>query len=158
MIYTSLTEIKSFNPCASGWQAILKGQAKTEADSVLFPLTDALDSNSFSDICWLLGKRKSEIQVCVRAARMCADSVKHLKNANAANAASYAAYAYAANAYAYAASDSASASYAYADSNSAAASYASDAAYAAYAASDSAQNLRNKQFLRQCIVEWQEVS
>jgi hypothetical protein len=79
------------------------GQRKTEADDVLFPLIDCLNSNTVRDVCWLLGNRKKEIQIVVRFARMCADSVAHLNNATAAaNAAAYAAYA----AYAAAKKDS----------------------------------------------------
>jgi hypothetical protein len=178
MIYTSLNEIKSFNPCASGWRNILKGQGKTEADGVLFPLTDAVKSNSVADVCWLLGKRKKEIQVCVRFARMCADSVKHLQNNRAAAAdaaadatyadayAAYAAYADATYAAAYAAADAAAADAADAAADAADAAYAAaDATYAdAYAdAADAAaadatyfeQNEKNKQFLIQCITEWE---
>jgi hypothetical protein len=138
-LMTSLAEIKSFNPCASGWRDILKGQGKTEADDVQFPLADCVESNSISDVCWLIGKRAKEIQVCVRFARLCADSVAQL---NAA--ASYAAASYAAAHASYAA-------------------YASDAAsYAAYyayvaAASDASQKEKNKQFLLTCIKEYRAV-
>lgn len=90
ILYTSLNEIKSFDPCFSGWKNILRGQGKTDADDVLFPLSDCLKSNSFSDVCWLLGKREVEIQICVIAARMCADSVNHIKNSYVDNAEEYA--------------------------------------------------------------------
>jgi hypothetical protein len=30
ILYTSLAEIKSFNPCPEGWKDILKGQGKKE--------------------------------------------------------------------------------------------------------------------------------
>lgn len=180
MIYTSLAEIKSFSPCGEGWRNILNGQGKTEADDVLFPLTEAVESNSISDVCWLLGRRKKEIEVCARFAAMCADSVKHLKNKNTVQAAAYAAYAadaayaayadadaaaaadaaaYAAYADAYAAADAdayAADAYAYA-ADAYAADAAADAAYAADAAAYAAfdeQKEKNKQFLIQCITEW----
>jgi predicted CopG family antitoxin len=139
MIYTSLAEIKSFSPCGEGWRNILNGQGKTEADDVLFPLTEAVESNSISDVCWLLGKRKKEIEVCARFAAMCADSVKHLKNKNTLQAATYATYA------AAAAADAATYAATYA-------AYAADAA--AYAAAFDEQKEKNKQFLIQCITEW----
>lgn len=158
MIYTSLDEIKSFNPCSSGWRAILRGQGKTEADGVLFPLVDALNSNSVSDVCWLMGKRKKEIQVCVKFARLCADSVAEINSYWSRKAAAYAdKAANAANAaYAYAATDaadaySANAYAAYADAAAADAAYAYDA-YAYDARSQ--QREKNKQFLIQCITEW----
>jgi hypothetical protein len=166
-LMTSLDEIRSFNPCASGWKAILAGRNKTEADSELFPLVECVESNSVSDVCWLLGKRKAEIQICVRFARMCADSVAHLNNVNsrradayayaaadaAADAAAYAdayAHAYAADAYAYAYAAAAAHAYAAADAHAHAYAYA-DAAYAdAYAA----QRKLSRQFLIQCINEY----
>ena len=153
ILYTSLSEINSFNPCASGWKDILKGQNKTQADDVLFPLIDCVDSNSFSNVCWLLGKRKTEIEICVNAAKMCADSVAHVKNRRAT--AAYAAAADAAAAYAaYAAAADATAAYAAAADAAAAAAYA--AAYAYTADADAAyQNQKNKQFLRDAILTFQ---
>ena len=99
---TSLDEILSFNPCPGGWRDILKGQKKTKADSRLFPLVDCLNSNSIRDVCWLIGKRQIEIDICVKFARKCVDSISHIKNVAARDAArltgyaAYAAYAYAA--------------------------------------------------------------
>ena len=154
MLYTSLAEIKSFNPCAGGWRNILAGQRKVEVDDVLFPLTEALDSNSIADVCWLLGKRKTEIQIAVRFARMCADSVAHINNKYARDAATYAAAV-------QATTDAAAAAAVYA---AAVATYAKDAATeaavaaAVYAATDdvyaaTVQKQKNKQFLIQCITE-----
>lgn len=190
ILYTSLAEIKSFNPCLSGWRNILKGQGKTEVDNVLFPILEAVESNSISDICWLLGKRKTEIQIYVKFARMCADSVQKYKNAASASATT-STYATSAAAAASAASMYASAAYvASAAAASAAASASTDAAYAsaydavtataaavaaaydavvaydataaayvvAYDAYDAAyeqQKELNKQFLIQCINEYQ---
>lgn len=56
MLYTSLNQIKSFNPCASGWRAINKLQG-VRADEQ-FPMTWCFETNSISDILWLLGKQK----------------------------------------------------------------------------------------------------
>jgi hypothetical protein len=148
MIYTSLNEIASFNPCPSGWKDILRGQNKTKADDILFPLTEACESNSISDICWLLGERKKEIQVAIRFARLCADSVAHLKNTYADDAADAADDAYA-DAYAAAAA-------ATDDAAAAAAAYAAAAYTAAYAAAYKVQKEKNKAFLIQCITEWSE--
>ena len=108
---TSLAEIRSFNPCVSGWRNILNARNhQCVADyQTQFPLVDCLASNSVSDVCWLLGKRRKEIQICMQFATMCADSVKDLDNHYskvvayaaadaAAYAAAYAAYTAAANA------------------------------------------------------------
>ena len=151
ILYTSLVEIKSFNPCASGWKNILKGQGKTEADDVLFPLTDCLKSNSISDVCWLLGKRKIEIDIAIKFAKKCADSVSHIKNAAANSAAAEAAAANSAVAAAYAA-------YAVAAAYVAAA-YAAEAAVAAADVAADAYDKQlelNKQFLIDCIKDWEE--
>lgn len=170
---TSLAEIHSFHPCAAGWRAILKGQNKTQVDDVLFPLIDCVESNSFSDVCWLLGKRKVEIDICVKVASMCAKSVEHLKNrfSSAASATAAAATAALANisatAIATATADTAAdAVAATADAASAAASaaiaatgiigdydYAIDAE-AAYAA----QKEKNKQFFREAILAFEAIN
>jgi hypothetical protein len=140
-LYTSLTEIKSFFPCSRGWKNILKGQGKTKADDVLFPLTDCLKSNSISDVCWLLGKRKIEIDIAIKFAKKCADSVSHIKNAAANSAVAHAGYA----------ADAAAAGYAGYAVSYAAAAYA----YAAAVAYDKQLEL-NKQFLIDCIKDWEE--
>jgi hypothetical protein len=168
ILYTSLSEIRSFNPCLEGWKDIISahrpvGEIHTpEEMDALFPLVDCLNSNSISDVCWLLGKRKKEIQVCVKFAKMCADSVQHLKkqsSSDASDAASDAAYA------SVAASDVASAvasdAYASAEDYAAYAAYSATVAYAeAYAASayDAKQEQINKniQFLRQCIQAYEQ--
>jgi hypothetical protein len=141
ILTTSLAEIRSFNPCADGWRNILNARKPAcDADyQTQFPLVDCLQSNSVSDVCWLLGKRKKEIQICVKFARMCADSVKHLNTAYSRKAAYTAAAATDAAAYADAAADAAAAA-AYA---------AADAAYAY-----NKQKELNKQFLIQCINEF----
>ena len=136
VLTTSLAEIRSFSPCASGWRDILTARKLTCDDdyNIQFPLVDCLQSNTIADVCWLIGKRKKEIQICVRFARMCADSVKDLNNywSRKADAAAAAAAAVAV-----------AAAYAYAD------------AYAAAAAAYNKQKEKNKQFLIQCINEYQ---
>ena len=163
ILMTSLTEIASFNPCVSGWRDILKGQGKTKADDVPFPLKDCLKSNSFSDVCWLLAKRREEITVVATTAKLCADSVSHLKNAASANAAAYAA------AYATYAATHAAAAVEYAISGAEDAAHAAgNAAYAAETAANYAfdaalgtavaeeQQEKNKNFLLQAIEEYEE--
>jgi hypothetical protein len=151
-LMTSLAEIYSYNPCPEGWSTILKAHNKTTADNISFPLVDTVESNSISDVCWLLGKRKKEIQIAVKFARMCANSVARLKN----NSAAAAAADYAAD-YASAYSSAASSAADYADAaSSASADYAAAAASSASSASARAQQRRkNKEFLIQCINEFQ---
>ena len=131
MLMTSLAEIKSFNPCLSGWKAILKGRGKIQADAFFFPLVDCVESNSISDVCWLLSKRKVEKQILVLFAKECAKSVSHLRSSRSAAADAADAAAYAA---AYAAAD--------------------DAADADADAARKDQNEKNKQFLRNAILNY----
>ena len=140
ILITSLAEIRSFNPCPDGWKDILSAHPhKTEKDrNKQFSLINCVESNSISDVCWLLGKRKVEISICTQFANACAESVKHLNNKYSKSAAASASYtaSYTA-AYASAASASgAAADTAYASAADAAAAAASDAAYAVAAASD----------------------
>ena len=164
ILLTSLNEIKSFVPCPEGWKNILKGQNKAQSDSIEFPLIDCLKSNSFSDICWLLGKREKEIICAINAAKMCANSVKGLKSSADADAATYAVSACAAAAVSAAAASASGAAYAASASSvyaSGASAYASGAAYASvYAAAASAaseeQTQKNKNFLFQAIKNYQQ--
>ena len=169
-LMTSLAEIRSFDPCYTGWKNILSAHPHTceEDYQKQFPLVDCVESNSISNVCWLIGKRKTEINICVSFAQACADSVTRLNNKYAAKAAFYASEA---------------ASYA---ANSAAASYAADAAAVAAdaavaAVSDDAanaiaadaeaidvanavadavdaQNTKNKQFLIDAINNYYHVN
>ena len=152
ILYTSLAEIESFNPCASGWKRILLGQNKSQADNEPIALVDCLKSNTFGDICWLLGKRKVELGIAVRAAQLCADSVKHLNSIYADEATSYANVASYAD-EADAAADVAS--YAAACANAAACAAANAAHAAAASAAELSQRERNMHFLLQAIVEYQ---
>ena len=147
ILTTSLAEIRSFSPCPFGWKDILTARKPACDDdyNIQFPLVDCLESNSIADVCWLIGKRKVEIQICVRFAQMCADSVKHLNSYWSRKVQSYAATAAAAAAAAVTATATATA----------AATYAATAAYAAYAAyAHKKQKQLNKQFLIQCINEF----
>ena len=149
ILYTSLKEIESFSPCKEGWINILKGQEKTESDDVLFPLIDCLKSNTISDVCWLLGKRKDEIEICVKFAQDCADSVAHLKDIAAARypefAESAARYAECAECAEYAAQ--------WAES---AARYAECAECAAESSASTRKKEENMQFLINRIREYEE--
>jgi hypothetical protein len=152
ILYTSLKEIESFNPCEQGWINILKGQEKTESDDVLFPLIDCLKSNTISDVCWLLGKRKDEIEICVKFAQDCADSVAHLKDIAAARYPEFAARS---------ARSARSARYAeYAESAAqwaeSAARYAECAEYAAESSASTRKKEENMQFLINRIREYEE--
>jgi hypothetical protein len=150
ILTTSLAEIHLFNPCVRGWLNILNARnPQCDADyQTQFPLVDCLASNSISDVCWLIGKRRKEIQICVRFAKMCADSVKDLNNgySNAAvNAAATVATVAAVNAATVAAANATVA--AVNAVNAAAIAAANAVAY-------NKQKELNKQFLIQCINEF----
>ena len=150
MLKTSLKEIQSYNPCSSCWGDILAGQGKTEADDVLFPLEDCLKSNSISEVLWLIGQRKVEIQIAVSFAKACAEFAAEYKDcsddaaARAARAADYAAGA--ARAATYATYASGAADYV---------TYAARAAdYATLAAVHGAAHVKLKSLLVQCIQDF----
>ena len=79
ILMTSLDEIKSFNPCVSGWKDILAGRNEISVTAELFPLVECVKHCTISDVLWLIGKRKTEIQIAVKFARMCVNSVAHLR-------------------------------------------------------------------------------
>ena len=155
-LMTSLAEIRSFDPCYTGWKAILSAHPHTceEDYQKQFPLVDCVESNSISNVCWLIGKRKTEINICVSFAQACADSVTHLNNkyaVAATDANEAASYATDANAASYAASTAAS--YAVSAAADEAANAIAADAIASYAVADAAdaQNTKNKQFLIDAI-------
>ena len=141
ILCTSLHQIKSFKPCPAGWQNVLKANSQRSMEE-LFPLKNTVQSNSFSDVCWLLGKL-GIISICVKTAQLCANSVSHLENYPAERAAAYAATI--ADAPAYAADDADAAAYAATIATATAYAVADDA----YADADATyvQNLKNKAFL-----------
>ncbi len=137
---TSLDQIKSFNPCQGGWKTILEARRTIQNSAgpvegmdyaLEFPLVECVESNSISDVCWLLGKLERK-EILVSFARKCADSVAHLGNNDSRRAADYAA---ADAAYAAAAADAADA--------------------AADAAAYESQKQLNKSFLIQSIQEFE---
>jgi len=68
ILYTSLIEIRSYNPCSSGWRDIYAAQCIRNLDKP-FPLIDCLDSNPTLDVLWLLGMRKTEVSIAVETAQ-----------------------------------------------------------------------------------------
>ncbi len=151
ILTTSLNEIVSFAPCNTGWRNIRTARKTFYNADLLteeqfaeqFPLVDCLNSNPISDVLWLIGKRKKEIQIAVRFAQMCADSVKHLNNENSKRISRIAIAV-----TLFAANDAANAA------TNAAAAVAANAAYNDEAAYKKQEEL-NKQFLIQCINEFQ---
>ena len=137
-LLTSISQIKSFNPCPDGFDRLLKGRKGKGDQNTLFPISETCDYCHFSDITWLLGKLERK-DILVLAARKVADSVAHLNNrySRRAAAAAAAAAAYAADA---------DAAYAAADADAAAAD-----AYAAAAITYEKQKQLNLQLLKESI-------
>ena len=140
-LFTSLQEIKDFKPCQDGWNRAL---AIYRPLGELIPLREFAVVSTFADFCWLLGKRKTEIAIAVRAAVKCANSVPLLKHTQ------------------YAARFN-QPSVAYIDAAAHTAAAAADAAaYAVRAADDDAgeaamasQRAKNMQFLLEEIASWE---
>lgn len=138
-VMTSLAKIKSFHPCKSGWINILRAKAGVH-EAAEFPLSDALKSNSISDVLWYLGKSKEgRLEVIMPFADAC---VVRAREYVAAAAAADVATA-AADVAAYAADVATAAT---------AAAYAADVAAAAYvAAAYAAERAEQKAHLKQLL-------
>jgi hypothetical protein len=52
--YTTLNKIRSFNPCASGWEKLLRSLGKTQADDEPLAFSRILESNGLDDALWCL--------------------------------------------------------------------------------------------------------
>jgi hypothetical protein len=144
-LVTSYNEVINFLPCNSGFTLFLQVPGVSSADpDKQIEITDCLKYCRFSDVVWLLGRREKEIQIAVKAAKRCADSVRHINGRlSYAAADAAAATADAADAADYAA---AAANYAAAD----AASYAAAARYR--------QMAKNKQFLLEEILAYERAN
>ena len=54
-MYTTLNDIRAFNPCKEGWKTLLKSLGKTKADDEPLSLLQVLSSNGLSDTLWCFG-------------------------------------------------------------------------------------------------------
>jgi hypothetical protein len=157
-LVTSYAEVKGFLPSPTVLAVFsqVPGINAYEPDKKV-AITDCLNYCRFSDIVWLLGKRGVEVQIAVRAAKKCAESVSHLKTAlsyAAADAVAAAVAAYAvAYAVAYATDADAYVTTAVADAYATAVADADAYATAAVAAyARGRQRAKNKQFLLEEIL------
>ena len=104
-----ISDIKKANPCDYGWNNFKQTLKPYQRVTTI---KDILKSNGISDCLWVIGNVLKDKKALVKLSRQFADSVKHLNNIYAADAARAAAHAYAAyaadaahTAYAYAAVD-----------------------------------------------------
>lgn len=108
-VMITLNMIRKHYPCEDGWRKVLRGQGKTIADDVPFPIADILTSNDLFDTIWAL-RCLPDSTIAVEFAKGCAARAAAYAAADAADAAADAAdtaraadAAYAARAAAYAA-------------------------------------------------------
>lgn len=73
---TTLNQIKSHGPCASGWQELLAGLGKTQADDAPLPYADILRINNINDALWAV--RCAHPHDAIDLACRYAESVAHL--------------------------------------------------------------------------------
>lgn len=78
MIYTTLNDIDYYEPCAEGWQQLLKGLGKTRADDEPLALSTVLDINGLDDTLWCLRCVPGEASRWRLYAVWCARQVQHL--------------------------------------------------------------------------------
>lgn len=69
-IYTSLQEVADFEPCKDGFTDLRIFQKKLRIDNEPIALMSCTLSNSFNDVCWLLGKRQTELPILLRTAQL----------------------------------------------------------------------------------------
>lgn len=75
---TTLNEIRAHNPCADGWEKLLRGLGKTAADDEPLWIDQILDINDIDDALWCL----RAVEGCDREIRLyavwCVRRVQHL--------------------------------------------------------------------------------
>lgn len=53
-MYTTLNQIRTFDPCPEGWAKLLRHLGKTKPDDAPLPITTILESNGLDDALWCL--------------------------------------------------------------------------------------------------------
>jgi hypothetical protein len=144
-ITTTLNRIRAHGPCSNGWEKLLKGLGKIEADDEPLPYSKIVEINGLDDALWCCRAEPEQSKTWRLFAVWCARQVQHLmtdeRSVHAINVAERHANGLATDdeldaAYA-AARDARDAS----DAAARAASYAtSDAAWAAWIAARAAWN------------------
>jgi hypothetical protein len=79
MITTTLNKIRSYSPCTSGWDKLLKSLNKILADDIPLKFSTILESNGIDDTLWCLRSICPEHAYEVRLfAADCAEAVLHI--------------------------------------------------------------------------------
>ena len=75
---TTLNKIREHNPCAGGWEKLLKYLGKTKADDEPLSIATILDSNGLDDAIWCLRAVEGKDREVRLFAVWCARQVQHL--------------------------------------------------------------------------------
>jgi len=78
MLVTSLKKIREHNPCAYGWEILLRFLGKTKADDEELPFLTILESNGFDDALWCMRSAPEYEKEWRLFAVWCARQCKHL--------------------------------------------------------------------------------
>ena len=78
MLTTTLNRIREHNPCADGWEKLLKHLGKTKADDEPLPFSVILDSNGLDDALWCCRTAPEYDKQWRMFAVWCARQVQHL--------------------------------------------------------------------------------
>jgi len=77
---TTLNQIRANQPCADGWEKLLRSLNKTKADDDPVTITQIIDSNGLDDALWCLRAVKGRDKEIRLYAVWCARQVQHLMN------------------------------------------------------------------------------
>ena len=78
MLTTTLDRIRAHGPCKSGWEKLLRGLGKTQADDELLPYADILRINGLEDALWCCRAEPKYSKEWRLYAVWCARRVRHL--------------------------------------------------------------------------------
>ncbi|MHB1641801.1 MAG: hypothetical protein ACYCS8_03955 [Acidithiobacillus sp.] len=78
MITTTLKRIRDHGPCAEGWQKLLKGLGKTQADDEPLQFSEILRINGLDDALWCCRAEPQHAKEWRLYAVWCARQVQHL--------------------------------------------------------------------------------
>lgn len=78
MITTTLNRIRAHRPCARGWEKLLRGLGKTEADDDPLPYARIVEINGLDDALWCCCAEPQHAREWRLFAVWCARQVQHL--------------------------------------------------------------------------------
>jgi len=78
MITTTLNRIRKYGPCREGWEKLLKGLGKTQADDEPLPFARIVEINGLEDALWCCRAEPQHAREWRLFAVWCARQVQHL--------------------------------------------------------------------------------